>query len=62
MGGQGRAAGWLATAAGGCRLRYGQEEHRGSCQGFGGSLARACSWHVLLSRAQAKTQTLDPIS
>lgn len=62
VGGQGRAPGWLEAAAGGWRLRYGQDEHRGSCQGFGGSLARACSWHLLLSRAQAKTQTLDPIS
>ena len=62
VGGQGRAQGWLAAAAGGWRLRCRQEEHQGSCQGLGGSLARACSWHVLLSGAQANIQTLYPIS
>lgn len=58
--GQGRARGWLAAAAGGWRLRCRQEEHHGSCQGLGGSLARACSWHVLLSGAQAKAQPRIP--
>lgn len=46
VGGQGRARGWW--------LRRGREESQGGCQGLGGSLARACSWHVLLSRAQAE--------
>lgn len=41
VGGQGRAQGWLAAAAGGWWLRRGWEESQGSCQGLGGSLARA---------------------
>lgn len=43
---------------GGSTESPGQEERQGSCAGLGGELAGACSWHVILSSAQAK----DPVS
>lgn len=43
---------------GGSTESPGWEESQGSCAGLGGALARACSWHVILSSAQAK----DPVS